>query len=157
MVRIDAKGLHYKKLNDMIWEAIENGETEIVLDNVCGQRYIGAGIRKKVRIEINGVPGNDLGVFMDGPEITVNGNAQDGVGNTMNSGKIVVHGHAGDIIGYAMRGGHIYIKKCRIPCGNTHEGLQGELSRNRDWGICKGFSGRIHGRRLAHSSRPGKG
>ncbi|MDK2949816.1 MAG: hypothetical protein PWQ26_483 [Thermotoga sp.] len=111
MVRIDAKGIHYKKLNDMIWEAIENGETEIVLDNVCGQRYIGAGIRKKVRIEINGVPGNDLGVFMDGPEITVNGNAQDGVGNTMNSGKIVVHGHAGDIIGYAMRGGHIYIKK----------------------------------------------
>jgi glutamate synthase domain-containing protein 3 len=80
-----------------------------VLDGVNGQRYIGDGLTDKVNIVINGVPGNDLGAFMDGPTITVNDNAQDGVGNTMNSGKIVVRGHAGDVIGYGMRGGKIFI------------------------------------------------
>lgn len=110
MVRIDAKEQHYRELNKKIWKAVEEGETEIIVDNVCGQRYVGAGLKKKVRVLLNGVPGNDLGVFMDGPEIVVNGNCQDGVGNTMNSGKIVVHGCAGDILGYSMRGGQIYVK-----------------------------------------------
>ncbi len=80
------------------------------IDNVYGQRYIGSGVRKPVHIEVFGVPGNDLGAFMDGPEIVVHRNAQDGVGNTMNSGDIVVHGRAGDIVGMGMRGGNIYIK-----------------------------------------------
>jgi len=111
MVRINANGLHYKLLNEKIWEAIDSGEKEIILDNVCGQRYIGAGIKgKDVKIEINGVPGNDLGAFMDGPTIVVNSNSQDGTGNTMNGGKIIVHGDCGDILGFSMRGGQIYIK-----------------------------------------------
>ncbi|MBC7334132.1 MAG: hypothetical protein H5T85_06745 [Actinobacteria bacterium] len=83
---------------------------KIVLKNVLGQRYIGDGLRQRVRIEVEGVPGNDLGAFMDGALIEVFGNAQDGVGNTMNSGKIIVHGDAGDIVGHSMRGGEIYIK-----------------------------------------------
>jgi glutamate synthase domain-containing protein 3 len=110
-MRINAKGLRYVELNDKIREAIEKGESEIVLDNVNGQRYIGGGLAKNgVTIVINGVPGNDLAAFMDGPSILVNSNAQDGVGNTMNSGKVVVNGAAGDIVGYSMRGGKIFIK-----------------------------------------------
>jgi len=110
MVGIDAKGWHYRELNETIWKALEEGENEIIVENVCGQRYIGAGLKRKVKILLNGVPGNDLGAFMDGPEIVVYGNCQDGVGNTMNSGKIVIHGCAGDILGYSMRGGQIYVK-----------------------------------------------
>lgn len=111
MVRIDSDGLHYRELNEKIREAIGFGEREIILDNVCGQRYIGAGMRgEDVKIEINGVPGNDLGAFMDGPTIIVNSNAQDGTGNTMNGGKIIVHGNCGDILGFSMRGGQIYVK-----------------------------------------------
>jgi glutamate synthase domain-containing protein 3 len=110
-MRIDAKGLRYVELNDKIREAIGKGEKEIILDNVNGQRYIGGGLAKNgVTIVINGVPGNDLAAFMDGPSILVNSNAQDGVGNTMNSGKVVVKGAAGDIVGYSMRGGKIFIK-----------------------------------------------
>lgn len=109
-MRIDAKGLHYKELNEKIYQAVQSGSKEIILDNVNGQRYIADGLKSNVKITINGVPGNDLAAFMDGPEIKVNANAQDGVGNTMNAGKIVVAGDAGDIIGYGMRGGKIFIK-----------------------------------------------
>jgi glutamate synthase domain-containing protein 3 len=76
-----------------------------------GQRYIGDGIKGSVRIYIKGTAGNDLGAFMDGPEIEVFGSGQDGIGNTMNSGKIIIHGNASDIAGNAMRGGEIYIRE----------------------------------------------
>jgi len=106
---IDADGLRHRDLNVRIREALSAGETDIELLNVNGQRYIAAGIESSVRICIEGVPGNDLGAFMNGPRILVRGNAQDAIGNTMNEGKIVVHGHAGDVLGYGMRGGKIFI------------------------------------------------
>lgn len=109
--KIDAKGIYYRDLNDSIRNFLRNGQKEIQLFNVEGQRYIGAGLKyNDAHIIINGVPGEDMGAFMDGTRITVMNNAQDGVGNTMNSGKIVVAGMAGDVIGYGMRGGRIYIK-----------------------------------------------
>lgn len=106
---IDADALHYSILNQKIHEAIKRGHREIFLHNVNGQRFIGDGLTDKVKILINGVPGNDLGAFMNGPEIIVNNNAQDGVGNTMNGGKIIVKGNAGDVCGYGMRGGKLFI------------------------------------------------
>jgi glutamate synthase domain-containing protein 3 len=109
-MRIDAKGVSYKELNELIYQAVEAKQKEIILDNVNGQRYIGAGLLAYLKIIINGVPGNDLGAFMDGPTIIVNANGQDGIGNTMNAGKIIIHGDACDICGYSMRGGKIYIK-----------------------------------------------
>ena len=109
-MNIDATDLHYRKLNDRINAAVGNGTDEIELENVCGHRYIGAGLGKGIHITINGTPGNDLGSFMNGAEITVNGNAQDGVGNTMNGGTIVIHGDAGDLPAHSMRGGKIFVR-----------------------------------------------
>lgn len=108
-VVIDSKELHYRELNEKIHEAIRSGAREIILNNVNGQRFIADGLTEKIKITINGVPGNDLGAFMNGPEIIVNNNAQDGVGNTMNGGKILVKGIAGDVCGYGMRGGKLFI------------------------------------------------
>ena len=117
---IDAKDLKYRELNSEIRRILGqshtsrekvNGRIELTLENVLGQRYIGDGLKEDHLINIKGVPGNDLAVFMDGPTIEVFGNSQDGIGNTMNAGKVVVHGDAGDIIGYSMRGGEIYIEK----------------------------------------------
>jgi len=102
--------MYYRKLNSMIRDAVKEGETEFILDNVNGQRYIGNGINEKVSITINGVPGNDLAMFMNGPDLVINANAQDGVANTMNAGEIIIHGSAGDVLGYGMRGGKMYIK-----------------------------------------------
>ena len=110
-VRIDARGIYYKTLNEQIRAEIDAGATTVVLDNVNGQRYIGNGIKAEgVTIIVNGVPGNDLATFMDGPTVVVNENAQDGVGNTMNAGLVVVNGDAGDVLGYGMRGGSLYVR-----------------------------------------------
>jgi len=109
-MRMDVKGIHYKAVNRKIHESVAKGNENIALDNVNGHRYIGAGLSRKIKININGVPGNDLGAFMDGPTIIVSSNGQDGIGNTMNAGKIIIHGSCGDIAGHAMRGGNIYVK-----------------------------------------------
>ena len=106
-MKINANNMPYNELNRKIRESEEK---EFQLININGQRYICAGIEKPMYVKINGVPGNDLGCFMDGPIIYVDTNAQDGVGNTMNSGKIVVNGNAGDVLGYGMMGGKIFVK-----------------------------------------------
>jgi glutamate synthase domain-containing protein 3 len=78
-MRISARGLHYRVLNEKVHQAIQTGEKEIFLDQVNGQRYIGDGIRNgDVQIHIQGTPGNDLAAFMDGPSLIVQGNSQDG-------------------------------------------------------------------------------
>ncbi|MBN2097881.1 MAG: hypothetical protein JW714_05350 [Candidatus Omnitrophica bacterium] len=110
-MKINAEKIDYRQLNELIHQALAAGEKEIILDNVNGQRYIGDGLVSDVKIVVNGVPGNDLGAFMDGPSIVVNSNGQDGVGNTMNAGKIVVQGSCGDILGHSMRGGKIFVRE----------------------------------------------
>ena len=110
VVRLDAEGVHYRLLNERIHEAIRKGATEIVLDHVCGQRYIGNSLSGDLKLTVHGTPGNDMAAFMSGPTIIVKGNAQDALGNTMNSGLVVVHGNAGDLAGFSMRGGRLFIR-----------------------------------------------
>lgn len=108
--KVDAEGLCYKDLNSLLRAACCCGAKKVVLQGVCGQRYIGTGLNSDVEIDVYGTPGNDLGAFMNGPRITVHGNAQDACGNTINDGLIVVHGCAGDLTGHSMRGGKIFIR-----------------------------------------------
>lgn len=100
-------------VKDMDFKAVNNelrkSDSECELVGCCGQRFIAAGM-SDITISIEGVPGNALGAYLNGAEITVHANAQDAVGDTMNEGKIVVHGNIGDAAGYAMRGGKIYVK-----------------------------------------------
>jgi glutamate synthase domain-containing protein 3 len=109
-VTVDARDVYYRQLNETLRGLVQDGVGHIRLEHVFGQRYIGTNLARPVDIEIDGIPGNDLGAFMDGPRIEVHGNAQDGTGNTMNSGRIVVHGNAGDITAMSMRGGAIFIR-----------------------------------------------
>lgn len=102
--------VNYKILNDELRKALAQGAQQISLNGVMGQRYLASAVSEKVRITIQGTPGNNLGAFMDGPLVEVLGNAQDMTGNTMSSGKIVVHGNAWDVTGLSMRGGQIFIK-----------------------------------------------
>ncbi|MEK6599131.1 MAG: hypothetical protein AABY52_02165 [Deltaproteobacteria bacterium] len=110
MLTIDAKGVYYRDLNSKVRDAVSKGEKEILLKNVNGQYYIGDGLQGDATITVEGVPGNDLAAFMDGPTIIIKANAQDNISNTMNSGKVIVHGNAGDVLGYGMRGGKLHIK-----------------------------------------------
>jgi len=106
--------ISYKELNASIRSSIKNNQRRIKLVDILGQRFIGAGLecteKDPIEIEINGIPGNDLGIFMDGPTITVKGNAEDQVGNTMNNGSIVIEGDCRDVAGLSMRGGKIFVK-----------------------------------------------
>ncbi|MHA1298433.1 MAG: hypothetical protein ACTSO9_03215 [Candidatus Helarchaeota archaeon] len=106
--------LSYKELNSLIRQSVRNDHKFIKLVDICGQRFIGAGLEcskeHSIELEIHGVPGNDLGIFMDGPKITVKGNAEDQVGNTMNNGTIIIEGDCRDVAGLSMRGGKIFVK-----------------------------------------------
>jgi glutamate synthase domain-containing protein 3 len=105
------KPLRYNYLNEQIHNAADEGHKHIIVRNVYGQRFICAGMEHKdVKVDIHGTPGNDLGVFMDGPTIEVFGSAEDQAGNTMNSGTIIIHGNAWDVTGLAARNGKIFVK-----------------------------------------------
>jgi len=109
MLEINAGGMYYRDLNQKIRDAVNSGEKDITVRNVNGQYYIGDGLRGKSTITVEGVPGNDLAAFMDGPTLVIKANAQDNISNTMNTGKVVIHGNAGDVLGYGMRGGKLHI------------------------------------------------
>ncbi len=100
----------YREVNEQIRNCIDDGIKHFQLNNVLGQRYLACAASSDISFEIHGIPGNDLGAYMNGASIEVFGNAQDQVGNTMNDGDIVVHGRCGDAAGYGMRGGSIYIE-----------------------------------------------
>jgi glutamate synthase domain-containing protein 3 len=105
MKKISADLLEFEELNRIVRES--DADTEIT--GCLGQRFIATGLANK-RIIIQGTPGNALGAYLNGAEITVHGNAQDAVGDTMNAGIIAIHGNIGDAAGYAMRGGRIYVR-----------------------------------------------
>lgn len=90
-------------------EAIRKADDTVRITHCLGQRFIGAGLSDKT-VEIDGIPGNALGAYLNGAVITVHANAQDAVGDTMNAGEIIVHGNVGDAAGYSMRGGQIFVK-----------------------------------------------
>ncbi|MEN6610579.1 MAG: hypothetical protein ABFC24_07045 [Methanoregulaceae archaeon] len=109
-VTIDADMMHYTPLNQKIRKAVADGATEIVLDNVLGQRFIADGLKGNVTITVNGVAGGDLCMFMSGPTCIVNGNADHAPGNTMDAGLLVIRGSAGDATAHSMRGGRVYVR-----------------------------------------------
>jgi glutamate synthase domain-containing protein 3 len=102
---IDAIGLDYRGLNQKLQET----GGDCIIENCCGQRFIAAGMQG-IKVDIQGVPGNALGAYLNGASINIQGNAQDAVGDTMNDGTIVIHGNIGDAAGYAMRGGKILVR-----------------------------------------------
>ncbi len=111
---IDAKKMNASALNHIIRSC---EDSEIIVNNVLGQRYI-ANVSENKQITLYGTCGNNLANFLSGGSITLYGNAQENVGDTMDDGEIVIHGSCGDACGYGMRGGRLYIKEdCGSRCG----------------------------------------
>jgi len=109
-MNIEAGTKSFEALNNEVKEALKTVDV-INLENVCGQRYIAAGMDNGKTLNIYGIPGNDLCCYLNGGKVEVFGNVQDGVCNTMGNGQVIIHGIAGDALGYAMRGGEVYIEK----------------------------------------------
>jgi len=175
VVTINAKGMHFTPLNKEIRASVAAGADEIVLENVLGQRFIADGLKGDVKITITGVPGGDLGMFMNGPLIIVHGNCEHAPGNTMDRGTIVVHGSTGDATGHSLRGGSIFVrddigyrggihmkeygeKKPALVIGGSTGAFLGEymaggtiivLGLNRELPLCgRGIGSGIHGGRI---------
>jgi len=103
---ITAGTTYYQVLNEQIRSC---ADTEITINEVYGQRYIGCGTSGR-KFTLHGTPGNGLGQYNNGSVIEVFGNCQEAVGDTMNHGDIIIHGSCGDACGYGMRGGRIFIE-----------------------------------------------
>ncbi|MBU2559965.1 hypothetical protein KKA03_03630 [archaeon] len=101
--------LFYRDINRQIRKAIADGYDHIVLRNIAGQRYIGAGLKGDYTIEVFGDAGLDLGVFSEGLKYIVHGSSEYLLGNTLNGGEIVVYGDSWDITGMGARGGSIFV------------------------------------------------
>jgi len=101
--------LHYRELNEKIRKAVREGFSHITVNNVSGQRFIGAGIKERVTIEVYGDAGLDTGVFSEGPTIIIHGNSEYLLGNTLNGGELVVYGDSWDITGMGARSGRIFV------------------------------------------------
>lgn len=100
----------FRELNTEIRAALEKEDT-VRVEDVNGQRYMGAGLDAGKRLEIHGTPGNDTAAYLNGGTVEVFGNGQEAIGNTMGGGSVTVHGHVGDTLGYAMRDGEIFVEK----------------------------------------------
>ena len=111
--RVVLETKHFAEANEAVRAAFADADT-VVIERAFAQRYLGCAMPEGKRLEIHGVPGNDLACYMDGGFVEVFGNAQDQVGNTMNRGCVVIHGRCGDALGYGMRGGRIFV---RDSCG----------------------------------------
>lgn len=105
----DGKRLNHRELNKKIRKAVREGYNWITIMNVCGQRFIGAGIKDNITLEIYGDAGLDLGVFSEGITVIVHGCSEYLLGNTLNAGDLVVYGDSWDITGMGARGGKIFI------------------------------------------------
>ena len=71
---INASGLEFKELN----ERIRNTEEDVEIKECMGQRFIASGLSGK-HIKISGVPGNALGAYLNGAEISVFANAAESI------------------------------------------------------------------------------
>jgi len=123
---IDASGLDYHSLNRVLKKCYEGGIREVSVINVCGQRYIGAGIEGAMYVRIYGTPGNCLANFNMSIDFEVYGSVQDDVGDVMHGGSIVIHGDARDVLGQALQGGYIFVKgnagnRCGIQMREYHD------------------------------------
>ncbi|MCC7571525.1 FAD-dependent oxidoreductase [Candidatus Micrarchaeota archaeon] len=108
---IDADGIYYRQLNENIRRLALEGKRRIILKGVRGQRYLGAGLSfTDLYLQVQGIPGEDLGFNLNGPTIEVFGHSQNAVANTMDNGKIIVHGLGGDALAYGMRGGELFVR-----------------------------------------------
>ncbi len=105
----EGRKLYHRELNREIRKAIREGYNWITLENVSGQRFIGAGVKEHVTIEVFGDAGLDLGVFSEGITVVVHGCSEYLLGNTLNAGELVVYGDSWDITGMGARGGRIFI------------------------------------------------
>ena len=115
---LDATSKSLQEVNEFIFSKLASGFSQVTIDNLSGQRYIGIGISVPMsseapfKITLNGYPGNCLANLNNGATFEVFGNTADDVADTMHSGKVIVHGSSRDVTAQAFQGGTIMVRGC---------------------------------------------
>ncbi len=112
---LDARG-YPPEGNESLARAVvalyQRGFVQVIVANICGQRFIGSGLgamSEGLRIDVYGSPGDYLASGIDGAEVIVHGSAQDQLAQIMKGGKLVVYGDVGQTFMYAAKGGEAFI------------------------------------------------
>ncbi len=103
----------YERINRLVAQALDAGESEIALAGVSGQRLLlhhltGAWT---ARITLHGDAGPELAFAMNAPSLTVEllGNAADGAGAQLADGTLIIDGDTGVATGINQAGGTILV------------------------------------------------
>ena len=154
----DNKRVSTQELLQQIYAAMEQGETEFVVD-ASGQHDIGGPLWTPGRPTIKFVvrnPGQRVGSMgMPGTEIVVEGPAPADVGWLNAGATIVVKGDGGDTTGHCAADGVIYIGgRAGARTGSLMKHDPAYLARSLDSEEYRFVSVRVHGRRHCRGLRP---
>ena len=102
-MKVDVRNLGYREVNEKLREATGSCK----LTGCLGQRFLAAGMSDK-KITLEGVPGNALGAYLNGAEITVRERQHRRRGRLRDE-----------------RRQNLRKRQCRIPCRHSYESLSG--------------------------------
>jgi glutamate synthase domain-containing protein 3 len=104
----------YHQINAEVVRRLNQGQRQIRLEGVEGQRLLVAGISGswEATVELIGNAGPELAADLNAPGITVIcvGSAADGAGRGLAAGRLVVLGSSGTATGYFQQGGLIVVR-----------------------------------------------
>ena len=108
-VTIDVQGVPTREINERIRTALDEGATEIAIQNPAGRHNLAVALEGRGKIIANGTVGYFVGALGMGPDLEVHGNAGWSVGADLMRGSVVVHGNAGSSVGASCRGGLVVV------------------------------------------------
>ena len=106
---IDAGTLSTRELNQLIRGRLQQGVTEISVENPNARHNLAVALLQPGRVRFVGSVGYYCGGLCDGSDIQVEGSAGWGLAESMSRGHVVVQGGAGNGAAAAIRGGTVVI------------------------------------------------
>lgn len=107
---IDCQGKTTREINQLIRQAIGDGQREIHVLETEARHNLGVALVQPVHIVFDGSVGYYCGGMMDGATIEVKGSAGWGAGESMLNGTLIIDGNAGSGLGASIRGGTVVVR-----------------------------------------------
>jgi methylamine---glutamate N-methyltransferase subunit B len=108
--KIECQGRTTRAINQLLREAIANGQREIVVREPDARHNLGVALLQPVKVVFEGSVGYYCGGLMDGGHIEVRGSVGWGAAESILGGTMVIDGNAGSGLAAAMRGGTVVVR-----------------------------------------------
>ena len=109
MFFIEAVERSTREVNQLIRQALAQGERDIHVYDPRGRHSLGVALFQPARLIFGGTVGFYCGAMGDGPTIEIHGSAGWSTAEGLQSGSVVVRGHAGNATGAAIHGGMVCV------------------------------------------------